>query len=231
MIPHWEVQQNSSPAGAISVRNRRPSLRRYLATSPNPLPRLIRQGYAALNSFSVPAPALFARPILRLFLTLRASYQFLVRVFICEPMFKAYCKKYGRHLHTDCHLHWIQGRGDIVIGDDVWVDGKISITFAARFADHPLFEIGDNSRIGHNCDFRIGKRISIGRNCNPSGNILIMDSNGHPASPEPDAMCARRDMGRCVDRLAMHHFPERPDWQSFEAVCLPTALQLATQQN
>jgi acetyltransferase-like isoleucine patch superfamily enzyme len=183
MTPPCETQLNPSIAGAIPVR--RPSVRRYLATSPGLLPRSLRWGYAALNSFSVPAPALIVKPILGLFLILRASFQFLVRVFFCEPLFKAYCKTYGRRLRTDCHLHWVQGKGDIVVGDDVWVDGKISITFAARYADHPTLEIGDNSRVGHNCDFRIGKRISIGRNCNLSGNILIMDSNGHPADPRP----------------------------------------------
>ena len=185
MISNWQVQSNPSPAEVIQAGNRRPSLRRYLATSSNLLPRLVRRGYVALNSLSVPAPALFVKPILWLFLVLRASYYFLLRVFICEPLFKAYCKKYGRGLHTDCHFHWVQGKGDIVVGDKVRLDGKISITFAARFADHPLFEIGDNSSIGHNCDFRIGKRISIGRNCSLSGGILVMDSNGHPADPQP----------------------------------------------
>jgi acetyltransferase-like isoleucine patch superfamily enzyme len=185
MISNLKIQQNPSPASVIPTRNWRPSLRRHLATSSNLLPRLLRQAYGALNSFSVPAPALFIKPILCMFLALRASYYFILRVFICEPLFKAYCKKYGRRLRTDCHLHWVQGKGDLIVGDDVWLDGKISITFAARFADHPLFEIGDNSRIGHNCDFRIGKRISIGRNCNLSGGILVMDSNGHPADPQP----------------------------------------------
>jgi len=160
------------------------SLRRKLATSQGGLSRVLRWGYRAAHSFSVPAPRVVIKPALWIFLGLRSTYQFVARVFVCEPIFKAYCKKYGKGLRTDCHIHWIMGKGDIVLGENVWVDGKIAITFAARFADHPLLEAGDNTQIGDHCDFRIGKRISIGKNCNLSGRTLIMDSNAHPADPE-----------------------------------------------
>jgi acetyltransferase-like isoleucine patch superfamily enzyme len=69
------------------------------------------------------------------------------------------------------------------LGDNVMVDGKCSISFAARFSDHPTLQIGDNTGIGHGCSFTIGKLISIGRNCNLSGDIDIMDSNGHRTDP------------------------------------------------
>jgi acetyltransferase-like isoleucine patch superfamily enzyme len=184
MISNVQIEANQATVGVTPADKRRPSFRRYLATSTNRLPCLVRRAYVAVNHFSVPAPRWIIKPILWLFLGLRECYQFLLRVLICEPLFKGYCKRYGRRLRTDCHLHWVAGKGDITVGDDVWLDGKTSITFAARFADHPLLEIGDRSRIGHNCDFRIGKRISIGRNCNLSGGTIIMDSNGHPADPQ-----------------------------------------------
>jgi acetyltransferase-like isoleucine patch superfamily enzyme len=117
------------------------------------------------------------------FLLVRDAYYFAARVFVCEPFFKAYCAKYGRNLHTDAHLHWIAGKGEIVIGDNVTVDGRCSITFAARFSDHPTLLIGDNTGIGHGCSFTVGKRITIGRNCNLSGDIQIMDSNAHRTDP------------------------------------------------
>ena len=184
MISDFEIQSDSRRAGVISPGQNRQSLRGKLATSQKFLPRVLRRGYRAVHSFGVPMPRVLTRPLLWLFLALRGSYHFALRVFVCETLFKAYCKKYGRRLRTDCHVHWVQGAGDIVLGDDVWFDGQISITFAARFADHPLLEVGDNTAIGHNCDFRIGKRISIGRNCNLSGSIIVMDSNGHPGDPK-----------------------------------------------
>jgi acetyltransferase-like isoleucine patch superfamily enzyme len=118
-----------------------------------------------------------------IFLLVRDAYYFAMRVFICEPFFKAHCARYGRNFHTDAHLHWVSGKGDIVIGDNVTLAGTIAIGFAARFSDRPMLRIGDNTGIGGGCAFTVGKLIEIGRNCNLSGGIQIMDSNGHDTDP------------------------------------------------
>jgi acetyltransferase-like isoleucine patch superfamily enzyme len=156
---------------------------RRLATSQKPLPRALRRFRRALIEMSVPAPRVLTKPLLWLFVALRGTYHFGLRVLVCEPLFKAYCKRYGRRLHTGCFIHWVQGKGDIILGDNVWLDGKSSIVFAARFSDRPVLEIGDNSGIAHDCRLVIGKRITIGRDCNISGGTTIIDSNGHPVDP------------------------------------------------
>jgi acetyltransferase-like isoleucine patch superfamily enzyme len=184
MISDVQIQSDPPRADGISPGPERQSLRGKLATSQGFLPRVLRRGYRAVRSFSIPAPRVLIKPLLWLFMAARECYQFALRVFVCEPLFKAYCKKYGRRLRTDCYVHFVQGAGDIILGDDVIFDGRITITFAARFADHPLLEVGNNTAIGHNCEFRIGKRISIGNNCNLSGGTILMDSNGHPGDPQ-----------------------------------------------
>lgn len=143
----------------------------------------MRWAYRSVINFAVPAPTIVVKPLLWLFLAMRNIYSFALRVCICEPIFKAYCTRYGRNLHTDRHIHWIQGKGKILIGDNVRLDGKSNITFAARFSDHPTLEIGNNTAIGHDCMFTIGKLISIGNNCNFSGAIIVMDINSHDTSP------------------------------------------------
>jgi acetyltransferase-like isoleucine patch superfamily enzyme len=168
-----------TPAGKAS----KSPLRRRLATSQSFPARLLRGAFYAIHNFSVPTPKLVMRPLLWLFLLLRNVYYFAVRVFICEPLFKAYCTQYGRNLHTAARLHWITGKGDIVIGDNVSVVGKIEIGFATRFSDRPRLQIGDNTGIGGGCVFTIGKLISIGSNCTLSGDVQIMDSNGHDTDP------------------------------------------------
>jgi acetyltransferase-like isoleucine patch superfamily enzyme len=121
--------------------------------------------------------------MLTLFLFLRSAYYFVVRVFFCEPFFKAYCTTYGRGVHTGVFLHWIQDRGKLIVGDNVLIDGKCSFTFAARFSEQPTLFIGDNSGISHGCNFTIGKKIVIGRHCRIAGDVWIFDSPGHPADP------------------------------------------------
>ena len=101
----------------------------------------------------------------------------------------------GRGVRTDVYIHWIQGRGNLIVGDDVLMDGKCSITFASRYSANPTLTIGDHSGIGHGCRFTIGKRITIGRHCRIAADVWMFDSSGHPLdaaarqagdSPRPD---------------------------------------------
>ena len=71
-----------------------------------------------------------------------------------------------------------------MIGDDVYLDGKSSISFAARFADRPLLQIGDHTIIAHNCKLAIGKEIRIGRHCLIAKDVFMFDSSGHATDPE-----------------------------------------------
>ena len=157
---------------------------RTAALSDHWLPRFLRRcRRMVLNCGLPPIPRALSVPLLSLFLLLRSIYYFVARVFFCEPFFKAYCTKYGRGVHTGVFLHWIQGRGELIVGDNVRIDGKCTFTFAARFSEHPTLIIGDNTGISHGCTFTIGKKVVIGRHCRIAGNVWIFDSPGHPAGP------------------------------------------------
>jgi serine acetyltransferase len=156
---------------------------RFLARSEHPLARFVRRQRRTLRHLAVPAPRILVLPMLWLFLGVRAVYYFVMRVFICEPLFKAYCHSYGKRLHTGVFVHFVQGAGDIVCGDDVVLEGKSSILFASRFTDRPRFEIGSRTGIGHNCAFVIGQSIRIGDDCRIASDVWMFDSSGHPSDP------------------------------------------------
>jgi len=156
---------------------------RTIAVSERFPARAIRRSRRFLLDFTLPAPVWIVRPLLWLLLALRTIYHFLVRILVCEPLFKARCAAYGRGVRTDVYLHWIQGSGDIVLGDNVIIDGKCSIMFATRYSDRPLLKIGSNSGIGHGCSFTIGKSITIGNNCRIARDVWLFDSSGHAADP------------------------------------------------
>ena len=159
------------------------NIHRFVATSNHPVARFGRRVYRAIRGFSMPAPRPLVKPLLWGFLAIRFVYYFLMRTFVCEPLFKAYCKQYGRHLHTGVYIHWVDGKGDIILGDHVKVDGKSSFLFSSWCMGCPTLKIGDNSYIGHNCRFIVGKHISIGRDCLIAGDTIMFDSNGHPTDP------------------------------------------------
>src|SRR5688572_10386860 len=159
------------------------TLRHSVATSDHWSARAARRVIRAARNSGLPVPALVARPLLHAFVFVRAVYYWCFRVFIAEPLFKAYCRSYGRNVRTDVFVHWVQGRGDLIIGDDVLIDGKCTFTFAARFGG-PTLTVGSGTSIGHNCGFTVGKRITIGSHCRIAAGVWMFDSYGHPSDPQ-----------------------------------------------
>jgi len=176
-----------------SPRNRRPGgairqggtlgLYRFFATSDRPFARWARGVRRSVFRLSLPAPKVLVLPLLWVYLAARSTYHYLARLLVCEPLFKAQCTRYGRHVHTSAHLHWITGRGDIVLGDHVTFDGKSSIKFAARYADRPTLEVGSGTGFSTGCRLIVARRITVGRKCRIGWNVTIRDSNGHASDP------------------------------------------------
>lgn len=156
------------------------NLRRVLSQSQHPIAGAAKRAYRGLREFTLPAPKAVVLPALWAFLGLRAVYYYAARVFVCEPLFKAYCKSYGRGVRTGVFVHYVQGAGDLVLGDRVLVDGRCSIGFASRFSDRPTLILGDRTEVGHGCSFTVGKRIKVGRDVRISLHCVLSDSNGHP---------------------------------------------------
>lgn len=157
---------------------------RRLALSDTLVGRSVRWLYFAPERASIPIPGILVRPVLLAVRGGRTAWHAVARIFFAEPLFRAYCHRYGRGLRTGPFLHWIDGPGRIIVGDDVLVDGKSSFSFAARFTDHPTLVIGDRTGIGHACHFAIAKGLYIGNDCRIASNVRIFDSSGHPLDPE-----------------------------------------------
>ncbi|MFT3774342.1 MAG: acyltransferase [Minicystis sp.] len=167
----------------VDVKQGFAALYHYLATSDDAIPQAVRKAKHDVQHFEITPPPGLVKPLLHTYLAARSAREFGMRVFVCQPFFRAYCKECGPGLRTGDFIHWVQGQGDIVVGSNVWIDGKSTFSFAASFTEKPTLEIGDNTGIGHDCFFAIGKRITIGKNVNISGSAMIFDSNGHPSDP------------------------------------------------
>jgi len=165
------VHTNDSPGGGRPYR--------WLAVSPHPVARGLRRLYHARHTFTIPTPRLLVKPALWLYVALREIGFIAKRVLICEPLFKAYCTSYGKRLRTGTYVHWVQGRGRILIGNDCWIDGKSTFTFGHRYIAQPTLRIGNHTGIGHGCTLIVGKGIQIGNHCLISGQTVLFDSSGH----------------------------------------------------
>ncbi len=156
---------------------------RAAATSSHPAWRAARAVRREVLDFSLPAIAPITWPVRALVNVVRATFHALMRVCIAEPYLKAHCSRVGRSVHTGPFVHWIQGHGRIDIGDDVLLDGKSSITFAARYADRPELRIGSRCYIGHGCRFVVGERIVIGDDVRLAAGVTLREASGHPLNP------------------------------------------------
>jgi amino acid adenylation domain-containing protein len=188
-----ENAQGETPTGSEPTgESTRPPSRtrrayRFLALSDHAVARSVRAIYRAAGRASLPAPGFLFKPIRWAFIGLRFVVHFLTRVFVCEPIFKSYCRQVGRNFHTGIYLPWVQGKGDIIVGDNVTFDGKCAISFAARFSENPTLTVGDRTGIGHDCMFTVGKQITIGKRCRIASDVWIFDSGGHPLDPQDRA--------------------------------------------
>ena len=169
------------------------ALRHWARTSPHPAAAVVRRGRDVGRGFTLPAPRLLVRPYLALYLVLRGTVFFLRRVLVAEPLFKAYCTRVGRGVTTGIHVPWVQGSGELVVGDHVRFSGRVSISYAASFTRRPRLEIGDHSDIAHDTRFVVGREIRIGRHVQVAGGVTFRDSGGHPVDPE------RRRLGGAPD--------------------------------
>jgi acetyltransferase-like isoleucine patch superfamily enzyme len=159
------------------------ALYHYLATSPDVPARAARKLRRELAALSLPLPTALSKPLLYGYLAGRSVRETMLRLFVAEPLLRASCARCGPGLRTGAEVHFIQGQGDLVLGANAFWDGKVTLTFASRFSERPTLEIGDDTAIGDGTVFVVGKRITIGKNCNLSGATMIFDSNGHPSDP------------------------------------------------
>jgi len=159
-------------------------LRRAFANSDHGFVHFVRRTRKALRHISVPAPRVITLPIRLVYTAIRGAWYVGFRVLVAEPIFKSYCAKVGKRFRADAYVHWVQGHGRIIIGDDVTIEGKCSIGFGSRFSDSPTLTIGDRTGIGHGCVLVTAREITIGNDCRIAAFSTFRDSPGHPLDPE-----------------------------------------------
>jgi acetyltransferase-like isoleucine patch superfamily enzyme len=161
----------------------RARLRHWAARSAHPAAVALRSARKRFSRFTLPAPRLVVVPMLYVFLALRAIVFFVRRHLLAEPLLKAYCARHGRGVTTGIYVPWVKGRGELVLGDYVRLNGKISIAFAASFVANPRLSIGAHCDIGHNTSFVVGREITIGAHVQIASDVSFRDSGGHASDP------------------------------------------------
>ncbi|MGY0557188.1 MULTISPECIES: acyltransferase [unclassified Lysobacter] len=159
------------------------SFRHWVRKSPHPAAATLRTLRRRAHRITLPAPRVLVRPYLWLFLMLRGGVFFLRRVLVAEPLLKAYCTRVGKGVTAGIFVPWVQGSGELVLGDHVHVSGKLGIHFAASFVELPRLVIGDHTDLSHDVLFVVGREIRLGSHVQVAGGVTFRDSGGHPSDP------------------------------------------------
>lgn len=159
------------------------NVRRFVAVGDGPVARAARAVHRAARQVHLPVPRAVGRPVHMLHTLIRDTYYGASRLLICEPLFKAACRSYGRNVRTGVFVHFVLGDGDIIVGDDSCIDGKSSFVFGARFSERPVLSIGRRTYVGHQCSFAVASQITVGSDCYIATGCFFLDSPGHPLDP------------------------------------------------
>jgi acetyltransferase-like isoleucine patch superfamily enzyme len=133
-------------------------------------------------SLHIPVNGLTRQPFrlaYRFHVLIRESWIWAQRFFWYEPLFRSQCESVGTGLRMEA-LPWLNGKGRIVLGNNVILSGKPSFSFYHPVFGPPELVIGDGTFIGHTCGFNIGRSVRIGRLCLLATNVQIFDNDGHP---------------------------------------------------
>jgi acetyltransferase-like isoleucine patch superfamily enzyme len=119
------------------------------------------------------------RALYRFHVAVREFFIWFRRFFWNEPLFRSQCESVGSSFRME-ELPYLGGRGRIVIGDRVYLSGRISIGFNNRAAELPELVIGDGTFVGHQCGFNIARSIRVGNHCYLASGLAVADQDGHP---------------------------------------------------
>jgi len=154
----------------------------------------------------LPVPVLMLPLIRRLYqigVYTGEAVNLLYKWIILVPVMRSICTEVGSGLRIE-RMPYIRGSGEIRIGKQVYLSGKIGIGMSTRSPSVvPTLVIGDGTFIGHECSLNMRHGIHIGRQCLLAGGIVIQDNDGHPidavarraGEPAPESAVAAVSIG------------------------------------
>jgi acetyltransferase-like isoleucine patch superfamily enzyme len=125
----------------------------------------------------------FFRLLYAVHVGVREGFGQVLRFIWFEPLLRSQCESVGAGFRME-QLPYIWGSGRIVVGDDVRLSGKSSISFHHAGGRTPELRIGDGSFLGHDCSLAIASSIAIGRHVLVAGGVRMSDYDGHPVDAE-----------------------------------------------
>ncbi|MGM0576116.1 MAG: acyltransferase [Myxococcota bacterium] len=146
--------------------------------------KAVKDLHRAVTRASLPAPPAVWVPIWRSLWLAQSAKERLWSGLVVTPVFHGLCREIGDDFVAGTFLPFVIGAGDVCLGDEVTVFGKVDFHFGSSGPGRPELRIGDHSVVGHMTTFSVSGRMRIGRHCLIAPRVSFTDCNGHPIDPD-----------------------------------------------
>lgn len=135
---------------------------------------------AVLKKFSFRLPRFVGAMLFKERIFRHYCWDYIRSKFYYENIMRYRCKELGKNFMLFGEMPFIEGDGDIFIGDNVTMYGRNVMFTGGLTGKDSCIRIGDNSCLGFAVVMRAADRIEIGKNCMVGGATRISDNDGHP---------------------------------------------------
>lgn len=102
--------------------------------------------------------------------------------FYYEPMFKTYCRKYGRGLRLLGGIPQVHDLLTVEIGDCVTMHGAATFT-AGKVYPEPILRVGSHTHLGYQVGISVGTEVTIGDHVLIANRVSLVGYDQHPVDP------------------------------------------------
>ena len=99
--------------------------------------------------------------------------------FYYEPLLRSCCTSIGKNVKCDGDIPLIEGNGEIVIGNNVFIGNKCVWFIIPHIYEKPILKISDNTSINYQTVISVECKVIIGNNYLIAEETKIFDNNSH----------------------------------------------------
>jgi len=150
-----------------------------IRTKSTPFYAFIYDSYKLVQRMNIPVPPRVGRILYSERLFRLEFWRWLTNKFYYEPMLRSKCTSVGRNLKCDGDIPLIEGSGDIIIGDNVFIGNKGAWFVTPKIHEKPVLRIGSNTVVNYRTVISVVTNVTIGNNCLIAEETKIFDNNSH----------------------------------------------------
>ncbi len=135
--------------------------------------------YKKTKGVNIPFPKFLAIFLYYIILIVKSLWRCLKNKFYCEPLLRNRCTSVGKNLKCDGDIPLVEGSGDIILGDNVFIGNKCAWFISPNIKKNPQLIIGNNTSINFRSIISVEEMVKIGSNCMIAEESKLYDNNSH----------------------------------------------------